>query len=261
MRLLYLIVHLTQTFVVRIMGILQEMLESALQEHLKSDLLMKGLIRRKFAEMGFELSEKQTAYVVRRLRRGQGADTKVRINPKHLLNADTVSNKDFKGRLSLQLNNDDIDRAVNQIDSQLPQMMEAISQKVSSSLLRQLKRNGPTLLKETDRERLAFQLRLAKTWRRAFFLIDLFLAVALESGANFNREEHPSTSPVCGDVVYVLTRLHARACQVSAEIIALLKAGFADGAHARWPSSSFGAKIYSSVLYARSTPALSRSKL
>jgi hypothetical protein len=113
-------------------------------------------------------------------------------------------------------------------------MMEAISQKVSSSLLRQLKRNGPTFLKETDRERLAFQVRLAKTWRKAFFLIELFLAVALESGANFNREEHPSTSPVCGDVVYVLTRLHARACQVSAEIIALLKAGFADGAHARW---------------------------
>jgi hypothetical protein len=191
------------------MGILQEMLESALQEHLKSDLLMKGLIHRKVAEMVFELSEKQ---------------------------ADTVSNKDFKGRLSLQLNNDndDVYRAVNQIHSQLPQMIEVISQKVSSSLLRQLKRNGATLLKETHRERLAFQVRLAKTWRKAFFLIELFLAVALESGANFNREEHLSTSPVCGDVVYVLTRLHARACQISAEIIALLKAGFADGAHARW---------------------------
>jgi len=113
-------------------------------------------------------------------------------------------------------------------------MMEAIREKVSSSLLGQLKRDGPTFLKESDRERLAFQVRLAKTWRKAFHLLELFLAVALQSGADFNKEEHPPTPSVSGDVVYVLTRLHARACQVSAEIVALLRAGFADGAHARW---------------------------
>jgi hypothetical protein len=31
-----------------------------------------------------------------------------------------------------------------------------------------------------------------------------------------------------------LTRLHARACQVAAEILALMQHGFADGAMARW---------------------------
>jgi hypothetical protein len=216
------------------MGILQEMLESALQEQCKSDLFMKGLIRRKFANIGFALNEKQIAYVVRRLRHYEGDATKIRINPKHLLNADTVSKERLKAPISLHLGEDDIEGAVGEFDSGLPQMMEAISEKVSSSLLRQLKRDGPTFLKESDRERLAFQVRLAKTWRKAFYLIELFLAVALQSGADFNQEEHPSTSPVSGDVVYVLTRLHARACQVSAEIIALLKAGFADGAHARW---------------------------
>ena len=34
----------------------------------------------------------------------------------------------------------------------------------------------------------------------------------------------------------VLTRLHARACQIAFEVLVLLKNGFADGAHARWRS-------------------------
>lgn len=34
----------------------------------------------------------------------------------------------------------------------------------------------------------------------------------------------------------VLITLHARACQIASEILALLRTGFADGAHARWRS-------------------------
>jgi len=216
------------------MGILQEMLESALREYYKSDLFVKGLIRRKFASTGFELSDKQIAYVVRRLRHAQGEDTKIRINPRHLGNAETVPKQGFKETISLHLSEDDIEGTVGAFNSQLPQMMDAISDEVSSRLLRRLKREGSPFLKENDRDRLTFEARLAKTWRRAFYLIELLLAVALQAGADFSREGHPSTSPVCGEVLHVLTRLHARACQVSAEIIALLKAGFADGAHARW---------------------------
>ncbi|MBV8754912.1 MAG: hypothetical protein JO328_18815 [Hyphomicrobiales bacterium] len=35
-------------------------------------------------------------------------------------------------------------------------------------------------------------------------------------------------------MLYVLTRLHARACQIAEEMICLLSNGFADGAMARW---------------------------
>ena len=46
-----------------------------------------------------------------------------------------------------------------------------------------------------------------------------------------NSERAANARPLTSEVI---VRLHARACQVGAEVIALLSAGFADGAMARW---------------------------
>lgn len=62
------------------------------------------------------------------------------------------------------------------------------------------------------------------------------IALALEAGDDFNSEFRPAAS-TAGDALFeALTRLHARACQIGAEIHALLSLGYADGAHARWRS-------------------------
>jgi hypothetical protein len=71
-------------------------------------------------------------------------------------------------------------------------------------------------------------------WGKPIDLLDLLITIAEESGSNANallRRAARRKSPAS---VEVLTRLHARACQVAREVVALLHAGFADGAMARW---------------------------
>ena len=66
----------------------------------------------------------------------------------------------------------------------------------------------------------------------------------LETFIAFTREIHSDVLAAgkeiellqSSDRFLVETRLHARACQIAAEISTLLRAGFADGAHARWRS-------------------------
>jgi hypothetical protein len=64
----------------------------------------------------------------------------------------------------------------------------------------------------------------------------MFIEIALEVGSDFNQEFRAEASAENDLVFEVLTRLHARACQIASEILALLKSGHADGAHARWRS-------------------------
>jgi hypothetical protein len=62
----------------------------------------------------------------------------------------------------------------------------------------------------------------------------MLLTISREYGANVNQELRDASGTDAQHLVEVLTRLHARACQVVDEILVLLTAGFADGAMARW---------------------------
>ena len=65
-------------------------------------------------------------------------------------------------------------------------------------------------------------------------LLDTFIFLAIESGSDF-RQREGSSSPE-DPFLEALTRLHAKACQTSSEVLSLLRSGYADGAHARWRS-------------------------
>lgn len=60
------------------------------------------------------------------------------------------------------------------------------------------------------------------------------IVIASEAGGSFNHTFRTSAAQQQNFVFDALTRLHARACQIAYEILTLLKAGYADGAHARW---------------------------
>jgi hypothetical protein len=92
------------------------------------------------------------------------------------------------------------------------------------------------MLKHRVRERIAFESNLVKAWRKPLDLLEIFLVIALEAGDEFNAEFRAIASEEQDYMFEVLTRLHARACQIASEILVLLRSGYADGAHARWRS-------------------------
>jgi hypothetical protein len=95
---------------------------------------------------------------------------------------------------------------------------------------------------ETAEQRLAaeegqqirFRRRLHARWGASLDSLKLFRLWSLQAGINFHERHKPAE----GDWVYaVLLRLHARSCLIASEVIALLEAGLASGAHARWRSA------------------------
>lgn len=79
-----------------------------------------------------------------------------------------------------------------------------------------------------------FCKRNYKRWQVAFDLLETFIVICTEAGENFNKSYRP-TAVKENDVVFdIVVRNHARACHIAQEILCLLKAGFPDGAHARW---------------------------
>ncbi len=115
-------------------------------------------------------------------------------------------------------------------------MIPGLVDDIASLILVRIKKDMSSGLKRHRRDRKGFERRLNKRWKCPLDLLDLFITLNLEAGAEFNQKFR-NEAVGSGDAVFeALTRLHARGCQVSGEVLALLRAGFADGAHARWRS-------------------------
>lgn len=85
--------------------------------------------------------------------------------------------------------------------------------------------------RKTDR---GFRSRLEKRWKRPFELFEGVLLLGLQLGSEFNQEERKEAERQRDFMFSALTRLHARSCLICTEVLALLKAGHASGAYARW---------------------------
>ena len=124
----------------------------------------------------------------------------------------------------------------NELESSVTDMIPGLSDDIASLILVRIKKDASSGLKRHRRDRKGFEKRLNERWKYPLDLLDLVIALTMEAGTEFNRKFR-NEAVGAGDAVFkALTRLHARGCQVSAEVLALLHAGFADGAHARWRS-------------------------
>ena len=123
-----------------------------------------------------------------------------------------------------------------ELESNVTGMMPGLSDEIAHLILAHVKKDSDSGLRRHRKDREGFEKRLYERWKCPLDLLDLTIAVTTEAGDEFNRRFR-NNAVASGDAVFeALTRLHARACQVSGEVLALLHAGFADGAHARWRS-------------------------
>jgi hypothetical protein len=128
----------------------------------------------------------------------------------------------------------EIAQRLNEVVERLPQLIEDLSNQLSTDILATLKHRWQGELRRQRREFASFQQRLSARWGVPIELLRMLLTISLEYGTNLNQLLRKAPPPDSKHLVEVLTRLHARACQVVDEIHVLLSAGFADGAMARW---------------------------
>lgn len=138
--------------------------------------------------------------------------------------------------IDLDLSQLDIDDVLSRFLAALPSIIDEASTAAADAILEELLRASQRMLREHHRDMRDFRAHVRRIWSGPLDLLETMIVLATEAGDDFNHEFRPAAAADNDIVFEAITRLHARACQIAGEVHALLSAGFADGAHARWRS-------------------------
>jgi Family of unknown function (DUF5677) len=185
------------------------------------------LLVKKLRGVGVTLSERQRKELLKRLRAADYARLQ-------------VGSWKFWQRKSIELeitesDVEELGRSTDAFLERLPTLVESMSDDLASQILNRLHKRWARQARHEQRIERGFRKRLDRRWHRPFNRLEMLLTIARELGDSINNR-HRGGSMAHPHMVDVLTRLHARACQIGAEVVVLLRNGFADGALARWRS-------------------------
>jgi hypothetical protein len=189
------------------------------------NLILSQLIAEKLVAQKIKLSKRRLNELAAQILKGKNGKLKF-----------TVGKGQPTKTVAIKLTEDDADRLGHQVDTfleSLPTLVENLADEMSNKLLVFLKKRWPEERREQRKEIAYFRKQLDRQWSIGLDGLRMLLTITREFGSDFLNENINATVavPVTLDV---LIRLHARACQVTDEIICLLSHGFADGAMARW---------------------------
>lgn len=120
------------------------------------------------------------------------------------------------------------------LSDELPEIVRSTIDESGRSLARTLRRSWPDQYARELHDLTGFRMRLEQRWGKALHALRRLITVCRELGEEAHQRRRRSRSKKNVYRNDVLIRLHARACQVTQEILSLMEAGFADGAMARW---------------------------
>ncbi|TFV40767.1 hypothetical protein E4K66_07955 [Bradyrhizobium frederickii] len=140
--------------------------------------------------------------------------------------------------IAISFSKDDMARIKLEIDGfiqhEIPSIVGKASEDAANDLLASLKESWPEQQAWEEALVVNFRENLEIRWGKGLNLLRMLLSICREIGQENVRKHRRSKRRRNSALSDVLIRLHARSCQVSGEVIALLENGFADGAMARW---------------------------
>lgn len=220
------------------MKTLQEAFDQELKDLLKPEKLGTELVRKKLKELGIEINESQLAEIKRQFAHSENDVFHFEFEDDQVFNAGFESKEHLENALKNIFNEltTDLEKFAGNLCEELPSIVLESTDQLSQEILKDLKKDLKRMLKDRAADFFSFESNLYDVYSAAFDLLEMLLAISLEAGDSFNNDLRNEASSENDYVFEVLTRLHARACQIAYEILILLKSGLADGAHARWRS-------------------------
>jgi hypothetical protein len=218
------------------MNTLQEIFNK--QFHKRSDELLKkfldGKISEKFLQQGVKLDKNKVSEISKKILETKGTVLDFDIDDKFLTPVNDSITEEFIKNLKIDLTDIDIKEFLENIKSKLNDVYPKIIEDFSKKLFTQFKSQAHNEVETFRKERGEFQKGLEKLWRKPFILFEMYLSLVFDVGNSCNEEYRKICSKNPDIVFDVLIKLHARCSQIALEVLTLMKAGFADGAHARW---------------------------
>jgi hypothetical protein len=112
--------------------------------------------------------------------------------------------------------------------------LSTVSDMLAAKLIEAWEKQSKRELKKDEQKRRGVEQRLLKIWNNPIRKLEMFRSVCLATGISFNSKYRNEAAASQSFVYDALNRLHAHACLIAAEIIVLLRHGFAHGAYSRW---------------------------
>jgi hypothetical protein len=112
-------------------------------------------------------------------------------------------------------------------------LLQQILQNEKARNLEQIRRDMLQDLAQERTKQIAFERRLFQRWKKALDLFETVLILGRQIGSEYNQQIRPFAAAKQDFTFDVLARNHARACQLTSAILALLKSGHAEDALAR----------------------------
>ena len=204
---------------------LQDSVERVLQE--VPVVFLSDLVKKKLLSEGMQVSDDECKRLAGHALRG-------RVKRFRLKQPSTEANRN----IVLSFTSEEIDqlsrRCCDFLDAQLPNLLTSTAEKLAPDVLATLKTKWQSESRLQHKELAGFRRRLYQRWKVPIEKLRMLLTMCRELGDGINSECRKTPDHGCKHLVEVLTRCHARACQISEEILCLLSGGFADGAMARW---------------------------
>jgi hypothetical protein len=211
------------------MNDLQTLFDEIISQHVTTDVVLRQAIEKKFAANGLALNDRELGEILEDVRKDDSINTEESDDVD-----DHVYLRISHDTYEIEITEEDLSAATEAVTADLQEEYSRVIAETAGLILKRIRRNAGRTLKANRGIRARFEARLQKRWKKAIDLLELFISLSLEAGMEFN-EQHKNAAAEQNDVLFdVLRSLHARSCQVAWEVLALIKAGFADGAHSRW---------------------------
>lgn len=203
------------------------MIKKALQEVLEAmpKTILRKMLARKIREAGVDIPQVGVDALVEHILSGQNGD---------FVWDDT---KPEDTGLKLEFTEEDaqeIDAAINRVLEAIPEAVLHASKVTSDQMFKSLRDRWAVEYATQQYELEEFRARMEVRWGEGLGYLRMLLTCCRDIGRETVKRHNKSKSKRNMQRRWVLVRLHARACQVSDEIICLMENGFADGAMARW---------------------------
>lgn len=127
-----------------------------------------------------------------------------------------------------------IEDAQKFVENELPEILPKIVKSSAKVIVKSLKSDWSEQRTHDEARMAQFRENLLLRWQDAFDTLRMIYTISVEIGGDLVKSRRRSKGKKHRVLNDTLVRLHARACQVTFEIVTLMENGLADGAMARW---------------------------
>lgn len=190
-------------------------------------------LNNEYEKLNISLSEKQLDELVRQIFMPNIKSIVLDLTEKQLLNTKYSKEEDISEDIvKIVQNKDRLENFIKNINNEFEQNLENLADRLSKDRLEEIYKEIPEYFIKLQNGNIAVVQNIDDIWGYSLDLFELLINTAVEITTNFNVAKLNNYDENV-DLYDALQRLQGRACLISNEILALLRAGFTDGAYAR----------------------------